>query len=249
MDSFEHVIAMLLNREGFWTQTSLKVDLTAQDKKDIKRPTCPRWELDVVGYKGKGNKLLVMECKSYIDSYGVRTKTFKNPTSTEKARYKLFFDDKLRNVVLNRLAKQLVDSGSCKSKPTISFGLAAGNIYGEEEWLQNHFEEKGWKLWGPTDIYSKLAKLMDEDYENSIASVVAKLILRHQEKRLKNTIKAWKIKATRESVNTTLSELLKNKKHLGILDLFGKIDFDPNYHYKDHRSRKKSLRKGRGGVK
>ena len=66
---------------------------------------------------------------------------------------------------------------------------------------------------------------------------------------LEDTVKAWGFKTKKEAVNTALAELLEKKKRLGILSLFGKIDFDPNYHYKDHRSRKKSLRKGRGGVK
>jgi hypothetical protein len=49
MDSFEHVIAAILQRRGYWTQTSLKVGLTAEEKKVVGRPSSPRWEIDVVG--------------------------------------------------------------------------------------------------------------------------------------------------------------------------------------------------------
>lgn len=44
MDSFEQIVAMLLAREGYWTQTSYKVCLTKQEKIKISLPSCPRWE-------------------------------------------------------------------------------------------------------------------------------------------------------------------------------------------------------------
>ena len=52
-------------------------------------------------------------------------------------------------------------------------------------------------------------------------------------------------KTKKEAVNTALQELLNKKKRLGILELFGKIEYDPDYNYKEHRSRKKSVRKRR----
>src|SRR4051812_36394779 len=59
-------------------------------------------------------------------------------------------------------------------------------------------------------------------------------------KLLDAAVKAWGFKTKKEAVNTALSELIKKKQRLGIIDLFGKIDYDPDYNYKDHRSRKKS---------
>jgi len=61
---------------------------------------------------------------------------------------------------------------------------------------------------------------------------------------LKETVKARGFKSRHEAVNAALAELLNKKKRLGILKLFGKIDFNPAYNYEDHRSRKKSFRKG-----
>jgi hypothetical protein len=39
MDSFEQVIATLLQRQGYWTMTSLKVELTKAEKQKIGRPS------------------------------------------------------------------------------------------------------------------------------------------------------------------------------------------------------------------
>jgi len=36
--------------DGYWVRTSVKVDLTKEEKVQIGRPSSPRWELDIVGY-------------------------------------------------------------------------------------------------------------------------------------------------------------------------------------------------------
>src|SRR5436853_1986077 len=89
MDAFEHVIATILQRQGFWTQTSLKVELNKQDKHAIRRPSSPRWELDVVAYRPGDNLLWAVECKSYLDSGGVRLAPFSS-SHRYAGRYKLF---------------------------------------------------------------------------------------------------------------------------------------------------------------
>jgi hypothetical protein len=42
MDAFEGVVSEILWREGYWVQSSLKVDLTKEEKVAIGRPTAPR---------------------------------------------------------------------------------------------------------------------------------------------------------------------------------------------------------------
>lgn len=37
MDAFERIVASVLDRQGFWTRTEVKVDLTKQEKRDIAR--------------------------------------------------------------------------------------------------------------------------------------------------------------------------------------------------------------------
>lgn len=57
MDAFESLVALLLHRDGYWTTTGFKVELTKEEKRRIGRPSSPRWELDVIGYNL--NKLIV----------------------------------------------------------------------------------------------------------------------------------------------------------------------------------------------
>ena len=180
VDSFEHVVAAILQREGYWTQTCLKVELTPEDKSNIGRKSSPRWELDVVGYRGRDNSIMVLECKSFLDSTGVQTRTFLGENEDNEKYYKLFFEDRTRDVVLARLCAQLVQKGFCAPDPSVRFGLAAGKIQGDVTKLTAQFQNRGWELWTPQDIREKLLKLADSSYENSVASVVAKIVLRNE---------------------------------------------------------------------
>jgi hypothetical protein len=178
MDSFENVVATILQRQGYWTLTSVKVELTKVEKRAIRRHCSPRWELDIVAYSGRRNELLVVECKSFLDSPGVECGAFDGTKPAKAMRYKLFCDATLRRVVLRRLRRQLVKAGFCAQKPKVKLCLAAGRIRGDENWLRSHFERKGWGLFGPSDIHRELKKLCDAGYENSVAAVVTKILLR-----------------------------------------------------------------------
>jgi hypothetical protein len=46
-------------------------------------------------------------------------------------------------------------------------------------------------------------------------------------------------KTKKEAVTTALSEYIAHRKRLEILDLFGRIDFDPRYKYKSERRKKR----------
>lgn len=178
MDSFEAVVAAILQRQGYWTQTSVKVELTKAEKRQIGRYSSPRWELDIVAYRGKSNELLVVECKSFLDSLGVQVATFQRRNAKDAKRYKLFFDPTLRRVVLQRLRHQLVEAGFCHPRPKLKLCLAAGKIRGSESWLRSYFNKKGWRFLGPSDIRAELTTLRDTGYDDAVASVVAKLLLR-----------------------------------------------------------------------
>lgn len=181
MDAFETVVAALLQEQGYWSRTSLKVELTKEEKRAINRPSSPRWELDVVGYKGSTNEVLVVECKSYLDSYGVRATAFDGSDPEDAKRYKLFNDKVLREVVLGALVKQLCARGFCRDQPKVTLCLAAGKIYGGgESKIQVQFDKEGWKLWTPSYLRRQLERLghPDTGYENTVAAIVAKLLLR-----------------------------------------------------------------------
>jgi hypothetical protein len=120
-----------------------------------------------------------MECKSLLDSPGVPCSAFDGKNPEKQRRYKLFFDDTLRSIVLKRLEQQFVAGGFCQKEPTVSLGLAAGKIYGSEDWLRLYFEKKGWPFMGPTQIRTELRALRECGYENTIAAIVAKLLLRN----------------------------------------------------------------------
>jgi hypothetical protein len=71
MDAFEQLVSEILWMGGDWVRTSVKVELTKEEKRLIGRRSSPRWEFDIVAYNGRDNLLRVVECKSYIDSIGV----------------------------------------------------------------------------------------------------------------------------------------------------------------------------------
>lgn len=177
MDAFEQVVAQILERKGYWTQISAKVELTKEEKRAIGRPSCPRWELDVVAYRGATNELLIVECKSYLDSPGVCSDHY-DGSHKAAARYKLFLDESLRNVVIGRLIEQLVGRGFCAPDPSVKFCLAAGKIHGDESQLEEIFKENGWLLWTPRFFQGELKALSESGYENNIAAVVTKLLQR-----------------------------------------------------------------------
>ncbi|MEP6945603.1 MAG: type II toxin-antitoxin system VapB family antitoxin [Acidobacteriota bacterium] len=50
--------------------------------------------------------------------------------------------------------------------------------------------------------------------------------------------KAGGHKTKKAAVTQALEEYIQKRRQSEILDLFGKIDFDPNYNYKEQRERK-----------
>lgn len=177
MDAFESLISMLLRHDGFWTTPSVKVELTKEEKRQIGRASTPRWELDLIAFKGQTNEVLAVECKSFLDSTGV---VFRNGQFEHPDRYKLFTDATLREVVLERLSAQLVSRGSCAPSPKITLALAIGKLAQKSDvvGLKAHFESQGWKLFDPDWVRQRLLTASQSGYENDVAFVVSKLLLR-----------------------------------------------------------------------
>jgi hypothetical protein len=180
MDAFEQVIGEILWRMGYWVRTSVKVELTKEEKRSIELPSSPRWELDVVAYKASDNSLLAVECKSFLDSPGVKLHAFDGSNAKAAKKFKLFNKPQLRTVVFDRLKKQLVDSGSCLPDPTVTLCLACGRIASDANrvGLQKHFVAQGWELWDETWLHDRLREMAGGGYENQVSAVVAKLLLR-----------------------------------------------------------------------
>jgi len=182
MDAFEQVVGEVLWMEGYWVRTSVKVMLTKAEKVAIGKPSCPRWELDIVAYSGGENLLRVVECKSFLDSRSVSIASFVDPPPSEASRYKLFNDGTLRQVVLKRLAEQFVESGACAEYPRVRLGLACGKIASDtdREAIRSHFTDRGWDLLDEHWLRAHLKRLAGGSYENQVSAVVAKLLLRGQ---------------------------------------------------------------------
>lgn len=51
MDAFESIVAWVLEQEGYWVRTSYKVNLTKSEKRNIGRPSSPRWEIDMLAVR------------------------------------------------------------------------------------------------------------------------------------------------------------------------------------------------------
>lgn len=177
MDAFENIVAMILRREGYWVRTSYKVKLTKEDKRKIRRPTTPRWELDVIAYKPRSNELLVVECKSFLNSLGVVYKDFSGKSERGKKRYKLFNDRRLWSVVRSRLVRQLKEEGACLNRPKVQLCLAAGRIPpNDQDDMQLYCKKHRWQLFDADWFKTKFGELADSDYENEVAIVAAKLM-------------------------------------------------------------------------
>ena len=176
MDAFEQLVADLFWAEGYWVRTGIKVNLTREDKQRIGLPSCPRWEIDLVAYRPATSELLAVECKSYLDSRGVDAADFL-PGAKLRRRYKLFHDPNLRETVLSRLHAQLVDEGLVETGSRPQLCLVYGNATrATPTVLEERFASEGWKLFGPPWINAGLKRLALAGYENSTASMVAKLL-------------------------------------------------------------------------
>lgn len=187
MDAFESLVAMLLSHKGYWVRRSLKVELTKPEKKAIGTPSMPRLELDLVAYKGATNELLVVECKSFLDSTGVRFAGFDGSSTAFAKRYKLFNSQAMRNIVFNRLSEQLVATGSYAPSPKVRLALAAGKIRNDadREHLHALFQRNGWALFDEAWLADRLAVAAKTGYENDVAAIVSKLLLRKAKKAAK----------------------------------------------------------------
>lgn len=180
MDAFEQLMAGLLERRGWWVRSGYKVALTRDEKIAIGRHSAPRWEIDLVAWRGADNALLAVECKSYLDSRGVTRRGFDGSDPKRAIRYKLFNDPVLRKVVLNRLRLQLLESGAIATGVKPQLALATARIASaiDRDWLRHHFRQQKWQLFDDEHIRSELQAVADGGYENQVAAIAAKILLR-----------------------------------------------------------------------
>ena len=98
--------------------------------------------------------------------------------------FKLFNEASLLKVVQQRLCDQLVESRACRAKPNVRLALAGGRVATDKQRVALHalFKKHGWILWDEDELKSRLTALADESYENAVASVVSKILVRKRKK-------------------------------------------------------------------
>lgn len=149
MDSFENLVATILQHDGWWTRDSVKIPLTPEDKVRAGIPSsAPRAEIDVVAYKPGRNLMLLVECKSYLDSAGVKAEFFDPPGHRHAGKYKLFTAPTATAVIQEKLVNDFVGAGTCASKPSVQLALATAHIASEKDRVEltRIFDKKGWRL-------------------------------------------------------------------------------------------------------
>ncbi|HEX6642587.1 MAG TPA: hypothetical protein VF215_15820, partial [Thermoanaerobaculia bacterium] len=140
-----------------------------------------RPEIDVVAWKPSTNQLLIIECKSYLDSTGVRAEHLHGDDAVENDKFKLFNRAPLREMIVMALIRQLPAEGLIiGGDPTVQFVLIAGKIYSKHEAkVRAKCDEEGWRLITPTELANGVRQFANRGYENDVITIVTKLLERH----------------------------------------------------------------------
>lgn len=181
MDAFESIVAGLLWDEGYWTAIGYKVNLSKEAKKRLKNDSMPRPEIDILAYRARDNRLLWVECKSYLDSTGVKAEAFGGEGAKNSERYRIFTQPEFRKEATIALLDQIVEEGRAPSKPSIFYCLVTGKIANDSERRKLHtiFEtHEDWILHDEAWVKDGLTRLAEKSYENDVAIQVAKLFLK-----------------------------------------------------------------------
>jgi len=182
MNAFEDIVKLYLEEEGYWVRQSVKVNISKQDKVDIGLPSMPRPEIDLVALNVEKNELLLVEVKSYLDSYGVYFEAVSDKNDKLAGRYRLFTDDKLREIVTKRLREEYLEQGLIDKNTTVNYALAAGHIHSPEDVpkIRDYFskQKEKWILFPPKDIKEKVKELAEKGWEDNPVTMTAKLILK-----------------------------------------------------------------------
>jgi len=179
MEAFEDLVSQILAMRGYWVRTSVRVPLSdsafASDP-TIKQRNC---DLDVLAYSYRDNVVRIVECKSWLDSPGIRWKSFNGSSEREASFFKLFNNNNLLSDVSKQLTAQLVESGACSSDVQIKLCLAGAKFFSREDksLIRAHFASRGWELYDDDwvrDGLKDMSKL--KVYMNRMSHLVSKLL-------------------------------------------------------------------------
>lgn len=177
MNAFEDIVRRYFEDEAYWVRQSVKVEITPEDKRKIGTYSMPRPEIDLVAFKAKNNELILIEAKSYLDSYGVYYEALADPNDKASSRYKLFTNETFRRIVTERLVEKYEKIGLVKDKVKVNYGLAAGNIHrGNEGRIADYFQQHGWMLITPDKLREFVARLSSKGWEDDVVTMTVKLL-------------------------------------------------------------------------
>ncbi len=180
MNAFEEIVAGLLWQEGYWVNIGYKINLSKVKKTEIGKYSMPRPEIDILAYRVCDNLLLWVECKSYLDSRGVKFQALTGEDVASAERFKIFTKPEYRRIVTEELIKQVEETKLTLPNPSVGYCLVTGRIatdYDREK-LHKHFTERGWILYDESWIKKGLERLSKSGYEDDVAIIVAKLFSR-----------------------------------------------------------------------
>jgi hypothetical protein len=176
MDAFEHIVGLYLQEKNYWTRHSVKVDLTKEDKAEIKLPTIPRPEIDLVAYNPVSNTLILIEAKSYLNSSGVTIGGLNGTDNKTKDRYRLLNNKTYQNVVTKRLVESFKKNKIIKKDTKVKYALAAGHVQTKSSIaVAKYLETNGYIYFAPDDIKQTIKNLANRGWDNNIITVTAKL--------------------------------------------------------------------------
>ncbi|MBI4330315.1 MAG: hypothetical protein HY673_03425 [Chloroflexi bacterium] len=183
MDAFSEIVALYLETHNYWVRKCVKLEnVTKADKRAFGLPTMPRPEIDLVAFDMRNNELVLVEAKSFLDSYGVWFEVVSNPKVPGAERYKLFTNEPFRRIVSQRIKDEYLQQGLINVNTKVTVGLAAGHIHSprDEVRIQKHFSKNGWRLFAPQQIKGYVNALADKGWEDSLVTIASKLINRRK---------------------------------------------------------------------
>lgn len=176
MNQFEEIAKYLLEAEGNWVKTSVKVDISKEAKRELGTPSMPRPEIDIVAYNPRQNSLKLIEAKSYLNSRGVYFSHIER-REPKWDKYKLLTYNDYQEVVSTNLKTDFIRRGLITEDTKIQFGLIAGRLHmAEKNDFYSLAKSRNWFFWGPNELKIKLKAISSLGYEDNPYSMVIKLL-------------------------------------------------------------------------
>jgi hypothetical protein len=194
MNAFEEIVRPIFENDGYWCRSRHMVSLNKKQKTKIGKSTIPSIELDLIAYKPEINECLVIEVKSYLNSFGVMFKDLKINHEKIEGRYKIFTNKNYRNEIFQALKVELISKGMINRDTKMKAVLVAGKISGaSEEEFELFCKKSGFDFYGPLKINRHFLELQKLSYVNEPTIMLLKFI---------EQVKANEIKLNRVKTKT-----------------------------------------------